>query len=85
MALRVPPFAEAFGIVQALEALGKGDGLLLPAFAGVIRVLPEADYRELQTLCRPVPEVRRVIAEGFAGELQAAVDQLQATQGDPEP
>jgi DNA primase len=83
MALRVPPFAVAFALAQALESGGSVGATLLPVFAGVIRALPEEDYRELQTLCRPVPEVRRAIAEGFAAELQAAADQLVATAAEP--
>jgi hypothetical protein len=83
MALRVPPFAVAFALAQALESGGSVGATLLPVFAGVIRALPEEDYRELQTLCCPVPEVRRAIAEGFAAELQAAADQLMATAEEP--
>jgi DNA primase len=81
MALRLPPYAMGYAIAQALEALGAADELLLAAFSGAIRALPEDDYRELQGLCCPVPDVRRVILDPgtFAGELQAAVDQLIAT------
>ena len=82
MAPTEPPFAIAWGLVQAIKAT-LGDDNLAPAFGMAIASLSEDDFQELRSLINPVPEVRAYLQSNGAEEIKATIEQLKATAAEP--
>lgn len=77
MILEVPPYAEAWQLIQFLEA-SVGPEQVSAMFGRVIKSLDEDDFHELRSLLQPVPEVLRQIKADPAQEIADTLELLSA-------
>jgi len=83
MALDLPPYAEAWQLIQYLEASCPAEAV--PAMFGrVIRAMDEDSFHELRSLISPVPEVLRFIKENPDQEVSDTLKILAARKATAE-